>query len=115
MGRGLALDPQPNCPGIADLAAIILATHTILVLDGVERLSLCIAIRRLLAMASSLILSYRRSASHRAQSVPGPPSQPGSGRTSRPPWYRPVCPAVWEGRSREAPPIRSMRWPVGEH
>jgi hypothetical protein len=22
-----------------------------------------------------------------------------------PPWYGPVCPVVWEGRSREAPPI----------
>ena len=21
-----------------------------------------------------------------------------------PPWYGPVCPVVWEGRSREAPP-----------
>jgi hypothetical protein len=22
-----------------------------------------------------------------------------------PPWYGPVCPVVWEGRCREAPPI----------
>ena len=23
---------------------------------------------------------------------------------TEPPWYGPVCPVVWEGRSREAPP-----------
>src|SRR5262245_18163948 len=28
MGRGLSQQPQPSCAGIADFAAIILATHT---------------------------------------------------------------------------------------
>jgi hypothetical protein len=26
-----------------------------------------------------------------------------------PPWYGPVCPVVWEGRSREAPPYPDQR------
>src|SRR4051794_21647233 len=26
-----------------------------------------------------------------------------------PPWYGPVCPVVWEGRSREAPPYPDLR------
>ena len=25
-----------------------------------------------------------------------------------PPWYGPVCPVVWEGRSREAPPYPDL-------
>src|SRR5882757_6110593 len=29
-----------------------------------------------------------------------------------PPWYGPVCPVVWEGRSREAPPLYVRRQPV---
>src|SRR4051812_31231170 len=28
-----------------------------------------------------------------------------------PPWYGPVCPVVWEGRSREAPPY-PHQWPL---
>jgi hypothetical protein len=30
------------------------------------------------------------------------PRQPSD--SIEPPWYGPVCPVVWEGRSREAPP-----------
>jgi hypothetical protein len=26
-------------------------------------------------------------------------------RNLEPPWYGPVCPVVWEGRRREAPPL----------
>ena len=25
-------------------------------------------------------------------------------KSVEPPWYGPVCPVVWEGRGREAPP-----------
>jgi hypothetical protein len=25
-----------------------------------------------------------------------------------PPWYGPVCPVVWEGRSRKAPPYPDL-------
>src|SRR5262245_23152425 len=32
------------------------------------------------------------------------PRDPPNGAAIEPPWYGPVCPVVWEGRSREAPP-----------